>query len=95
MSKSVKKPATAPAAPLSNPSEARYVLRVQAIRAKGKNTSYYVYLPMPLAAALGISWGEEVAWEVLSRDELHLMRLSAPPPKAKRRVTKNEGGAKK
>ena len=90
MSTSVKKPAAASAALLSNRSEARYAMRVQAIRAKGKNTSFYVYLPMPLAAALGISGGEEVAWEVLSRDELHLMRLSAPPPKAKKQRTKKE-----
>ena len=95
MSKPVKKSTAPCAAPLSNRSEARYAMRVQAIRAKGKNTSFYVYLPMPLAAALGISGGEEVAWEVLSRDELHLIRLAAPPPKVKRRMMKKEGDAKK
>ena len=74
-------PVAAPAPALAEP-EARYPLRIQAIRAKGKNPSFYVYIPTPLAAALGISAGEEVAWELLARDELHLMRLAAPPAKA-------------
>jgi len=42
----------APAPALAEP-EARYPLRIQAIRAKGKNPSFYVYIPTPLAAALG------------------------------------------
>ena len=74
-------PAVTPASAPSEP-EARYPLRIQAIRAKGKNPSFYVYIPTPLAAALGISGGEEVAWELLARDELHLLRLAAPPVKA-------------
>ena len=77
-------PVAAPAPALAEP-EARYPLRIQAIRAKGKNPSFYVYIPTPLAAALGISGGEEVAWELLSRDELHLMRLAALPAKAESR----------
>lgn len=65
--------------------EAAYPLRIQAIRAKGQNVRFFVYIPMPLAAALGVSGGEEVAWELLGRDELHLMRLAAPPPEARKR----------
>ena len=65
--------------------EKTYSLRIQAIRAKGKNTAYYVYLPLALVSALGMEAGEEVSWELLSRDELHLIRHNAPQPKAKKR----------
>jgi hypothetical protein len=65
---------------------ASYPLKIQAIRSKGQNLRFYVYLPMPLAAALGIQGGEEVSWELLERKELHLVRISPPPPKAKRRA---------
>ena len=41
---------------------------------------------MPLAAALGIQGGEEVSWELLERKELHLVRKSPAPLKAKRRA---------
>ena len=39
---------------------------------------------LPLAAALGVEGGEEVSWELLDRDELHLVRLAARPAEAKR-----------
>lgn len=65
---------------------ASYPLKIQAIRSKGQNLRFYVYLPMPLAAALGIQGGEEVSWELLERRELHLVRKSPSPPKAKRRA---------
>lgn len=38
----------------------------------------YVVVPIPLAAAIGIQAGEEVQWELISRDELHLVRSSTP-----------------
>ncbi len=63
---------------------ASYPLRIQAIRTKGQNVRFFVYIPMPLAAALGVEGGESVSWELLERDELHLIRLEAQPPKAKR-----------
>lgn len=65
---------------------ASYPIKVQAIRSKGQNLRFYVYLPMPLAAALGIQGGEEVSWELLERKELHLVRKSPAPVKAKRRA---------
>ena len=55
------------------------------IRSSGQNVRFYVYLPMPLAAALGIERGEEVSWELLDRSELHLVRASPPPVRAKKR----------
>jgi hypothetical protein len=65
---------------------ASYPLRIQAIRTKGQNVRFFVYIPMPLAAALGVEGGEEVSWELLSRDELHLVRSAPPPVKARKRA---------
>lgn len=65
-------------------SVARYPLRIQAIRSSGQNQRFYVYLPMPLAAALGVTGGEEVEWELLSRGELYLVRKNPPKPRAPR-----------
>lgn len=61
-----------------------YRLRVQAIRTKGQNVRFFVYLPMPLAAALGVEGGEPVSWEVLGRNELHLVRESPASAQAKK-----------
>ena len=66
------------------PERATYVLKIQAIRSKGQNLRFYVYLPMPLAAALGIDGGEEVEWELLDRRELRLVRRNPAKTKAKR-----------
>lgn len=63
---------------------ASYPLKIQAIRSKGQNLRFYVYLPMPLAAALGIDGGEEVEWELLDRRELRLVRQPRVLPTAKR-----------
>jgi hypothetical protein len=60
--------------------QVKYVLKVQAIRAKGQTPKLYVYFPIPLAAAVGLEPGEEVQWELLHRGELHLVRPHAPPP---------------
>ena len=60
--------------------QAHYSLKVQAIRSKGKKERLYVYLPIPLAAAIGLSGGEDVHWELLDRAELRLVRDQPPPP---------------
>jgi len=65
---------------------ASYPLKIQAIRSKGQNIRYYVYLPMPLAAAMGIQGGEDVQWELLDRRELHLVRCKPAPTKTKKRA---------
>jgi hypothetical protein len=44
---------------------------------------------VPLAAAIGIEPGEEVEWELLSRDELHLVRPAASKPRTRRRATRS------
>ena len=58
--------------------QAEYPLKVQTIRSKGQQPRLYVYLPLPLAAAIGMQSGEAVQWELLDRGELHLIRLAAP-----------------
>jgi hypothetical protein len=60
-----------------------YPLRVQAIRSKGQNQRLYVSFPMALAAAIGLEPGDEVQWELLDREELHLVRLKTTPTRAK------------
>ena len=60
--------------------------KVQVIRSKKQKPRPYVFIPVPLAAAMGIEGGEEVEWEVLDRGELHLVRLNAKTPRAKRRA---------
>jgi hypothetical protein len=69
-----------------NVDKAVYPLKIQAIRSKGQNARFYVYLPMPLAAAIGVEGGEDVQWELLDRAELHLVRSRPAKPKAKSRA---------
>lgn len=66
--------------------KAVYPLKIQAIRSKGQNQRFYVYFPMPLAAAIGLEAGEPVEWALLDRRELHLVRNQPAPPKTKKRA---------
>ena len=65
-----------------------YPLRVQAIRSRGQTPRLYVSFPLALAAAIGLEPGDEVQWELLDRNELHLIRLTKPAPVAKSRAKK-------
>lgn len=65
--------------------KAVYPLKIQAIRSKGQNLRFYVYLPMPLAAAMGVVGGESVSWELLDRRELRLVREKSVAPQTKRK----------
>jgi hypothetical protein len=65
--------------------QAEYVIKVQEIRSKGQAPRYYVSIPLPLAAALELAGGEEVQWQLWSRDDLRLVRLNAPIPQKRRR----------
>lgn len=71
--------------------QAQYSLKVQAIRSKGQQARLYVYFPLPLAAAIGLSAGELVQWELLDRGELHLARQQSPQPLAKGKQRKQTG----
>lgn len=62
--------------------QAKYSLKVQAIRSKGQQARLYVYFPLPLAAAIGLEPGEQVEWELLDRGELHLVRVRVPAARA-------------
>lgn len=66
--------------------QAKYPVKVQAVRSKGHKERPYVNIPVPLAAAIGLERGEEVEWELLARGELHLVRRQPPPTRAKQRA---------
>ncbi len=61
------------------PMQVQYPITVQAIRSKGCNPRLYVYVPLPLAAAIGLEPGEKVQWTLLDRATLQMKR-SAPAP---------------
>jgi hypothetical protein len=63
--------------------QAKYTIKVQAIRSKTQAPRFYVNFPLPLAAAIGLAAGEEVQWELLDRGELHLLRPQATPPQGR------------
>jgi hypothetical protein len=69
--------------------ETTYPLKIQAIRSRGQQPRLYVSFPLALAAAIGLGPGDQVQWELLDRSELHLVRLEAPPPAAKRQARKS------
>jgi hypothetical protein len=69
--------------------QAKYPLKIQAIRSKNQQARLYVYFPLPLAAAIGLQAGEEVQWELLDRGELHLVRAQVPSVLAAQRATKS------
>jgi hypothetical protein len=66
--------------------QAKYPLKIQAIRSKNQQARLYVYFPLPLAAAIGLEAGEEVQWELLDRGELHLVRNQLPQVQATQRA---------
>ena len=67
--------------------QTKYSLKVQAIRSKKQQPRLYVYLPLPLAAVIGLEPGEEVQWELLDRGELHLVRMNLPALRAKAKAS--------
>lgn len=70
---------------------ATYPLKIQAIRSQGQQPRLYVSFPLALAAAIGLNPGDAVQWELLDRDELHLVRLATQPPAASAGAQKSEG----
>jgi hypothetical protein len=51
---------------------------VQAIRSKGRTDRFYVFIPLPLAAAIGLEAGEEFQWSLTDRNNLAVQRVNAP-----------------
>jgi hypothetical protein len=64
--------------------QAKYSVKVQAIRSKGRTDRFYVFIPLPLAAAIGLEAGEEFQWSLTDRNTLAVQRI-APPRAAGRR----------
>ena len=62
--------------------QAQYPVKVQAIRSKGRTDRFYVFIPLPLAAAIGLEAGEEFQWSLTDRNTLAVHRLG--PAKAQR-----------
>lgn len=58
--------------------QAQYPLKVQAIRSKGRTDRYYVFVPLPLAAAIGLEGGEKVQWSLTDRNTLTMQRIDPP-----------------
>jgi hypothetical protein len=63
-----------------------FPVKVQEMRSKNQKPRYYIYIPVALSSALGISPGEEMSWELLDRNELHLIRLKPKPTTTTQRV---------
>jgi hypothetical protein len=59
--------------------QARYPVKVQAIRSKGRTDRFYVFIPLPLAAAIGLQAGEEIQWSLTDRNALAVQRLGLQP----------------
>jgi hypothetical protein len=59
--------------------QAFYSIKVQVIRSQKQAPRFYVNIPLPLAAALDLQAGEEVQWQLLSRDDLRLVRVASTP----------------
>lgn len=73
--------------------QATYPVKVQAIRSKGRTDRFYVFIPLPLAAAIGLEAGEEFQWSLADRHALAVRRIG-PSPAAGRRA-KTEPQSKK
>lgn len=71
--------------------QAQYPIKVQAIRSKGRTDRYYVFVPLPLAAAIGLEAGEEVQWSLTDRNSLMVRRVSSavkPTVRAEAKIRK-------
>jgi len=55
--------------------QAKYSVKVQAIRSKGRTDRFYVFIPLPLAAAIGLEAGEELQWSLTDRNNLSVQRV--------------------
>jgi hypothetical protein len=60
--------------------QAQYSVKVQAIRSKGRTDRFYVFIPLPLAAAIGLAAGEEFQWSLADRNSLSVQRLGPAKP---------------
>jgi hypothetical protein len=59
--------------------QAQYPVKVQAIRSKGRTDRFYVFIPLPLAAAIGLEAGEQFQWSLADRNTLAVRRIQEVP----------------
>ncbi len=59
---------------------------MQAIRSEGRTDRYYVFIPLPLAAAIGLEAGEELQWSLHDRNTLSVCRVAPGKVATKRKV---------
>ncbi len=64
--------------------QAKYSVKVQAIRSRGRTDRFYVFIPLPLAAAIGLEAGEEFQWSLTDRNNLAVWRINPPKVGARR-----------
>ena len=58
--------------------QAQFPITVQAIRSKGCNPRLYVYVPLALAAAIGLEPDEQVHWTLIDCATLQMKRFVRP-----------------
>lgn len=72
--------------------QAKYPVKVQAIRSKGRTDRFYVFIPLPLAAAIGLDGGVEAQWSLTDKNTLQVKRfglsVDETTQQKKRRVKK-------
>jgi hypothetical protein len=73
--------------------QAQYPVKVQAIRSKGRTDRFYVFIPLPLAAAIGLEAGEQFQWSLADRNTLAVHRQG--PAKTTRPGAKTKARTKK
>jgi hypothetical protein len=64
--------------------QAKYPVKVQAIRSQGRTDRFYVFIPLPLAAAIGLEAGEEFQWSLADRNTLAVRRAGLPSVETQR-----------
>ena len=70
--------------------QAQYLVKVQAIRSKGRTDRFYIFVPLPLAAAIGLEKGEQIQWSLTDRNTLSVQRLGPPATSVRQTRVKKE-----
>jgi hypothetical protein len=70
--------------------QAQYPVKVQAIRSQGRTDRFYVFIPLPLAAAIGLEAGEEFQWSLADRNALSVNRVSPATGRPVAKVSKKK-----
>jgi hypothetical protein len=71
-------------------------VKVQAILSKGRTDRFYAFIPLPLAAAIGLEAGEQGQWSLTDRNTLSVQRLGpATKPAGSQKVKKGKKPVRK